>query len=207
MANRKNKNFYNEKVGAVAELQTIIKNKHQNDPTNKDIHEVAKKYKISYQTLKNAWQTFIETGTTVSRRETAGLKGKKLNIKAAVYPSVTKSNPTFTDACKMLLDWITDRKITTTQLCAKHGVSAANFYSWMREIENHGTLFGRSIVQPQNYAKYNVPDAIWYYKKGLKIERKSIINLTYVEQRALENFGQVIHNQLVQYLVSPTTTK
>lgn len=185
------KDFYKEKVQGCIALTACEDQKI----TTKKISQVAKEVKIPAHILKNAWDTFQQTGgKQVDRRVTTKKGSLKFNPTVVCTNRMDK-NVTAAEAAKILLEYMSSNDANSRELCNKHGISIAQFYGWIKELNVRGTLMNNTILDPKKYAKCETKDVIWYYKHP-DTTRKSIVKLSAMEQHQYKRIACV----LVKYL-------
>lgn len=156
----------------------------------------AKLVGLSTDVMEKAWNNFVQTGGKSVDKASTNSKNAALILTPTVRLTVTKKRVvTSKEAGKILLRYMKERNVKSRELCNEYKITMDQFYEWINELNVSGTLLGTTILNHKKYAKVNVLDAIWLYKRPKTI-RKSIKALTATEKLAYQRVGDV----LVHYL-------
>lgn len=187
------KKYYSQKVAGCQFLVNL--NSKKINKTH--IVSAANKVGIPVTAMELAWKNFQETGGKFVDKSSRNGNGRSLMKMTPTVKSIyTKMRTLKTkEMAEIILEYMTNRDINSRELSNKHKIPKQQFYSWIEELNNHGTLNGKTILNPKKYAKVNVVDAIWFYKRP-ETKRKSILNLTDTEKLAYKRVADV----LVHYL-------
>lgn len=147
--------------------------------------------------MENAWNNFVQTGGKyVDKSSKTGSGAKMMPIKRKDTYQVTKERVVMPkEAAEIILEYMRNRDINSTKLSNDNNITIRQFYKWINELNVSGTILGTTILNHKKYAKVNVLDAIWLYKRP-ETTRKSIKALTATERLAYQRVGDV----LVHYL-------
>lgn len=165
---------------------------------DKHVKAAAEKVGLKTGIMKRAWTNFVQTGGKyVDKRCKYDSKNYKEQFaKPHEICNVTKErNITAKEAATILLRYMQERDTTSTALCNEYKITRVQFYRLINDINVTGNLLGKAILNPKKYAKVDVIDAIWLYKRP-NTTRKSIRNLTPTEKLAYKRVGDV----LIHYL-------
>lgn len=161
--------------------------------TDSQIRDVSEMYNISEKKLKSAWNNFVETGgKNVDLRVSSG-KGT-IKMKSTVKPNTVKRIVTAEEAGSIILDYMTGA-LNSREISNKYNISLFQFYGWIKELNTSGKILGKKVLDPLKYAKLEVKDVIWLYKKP-NTKRKTITALTYAEKQAYKRVATVLLNYL-----------
>lgn len=167
--------------------------------TRCDIAVMANKVGLSYDVFNHAWENFVQTGgRLVDRRVTNDLKNKN-TLTTRPVPShkgcSVKNNTITPERAGAIIKEYMKGDETSRQLSKKYNVSVNQFYDWIHELNVSGSILGKKILDTNKYAKLEVKDVIWKYKKP-QTKRKSIASLSLGEMSAYNR----VANVLLKYL-------
>lgn len=161
--------------------------------TDNQIKDASEMYNISEKKLKSAWNNFVETGgKSVDLRVSSG-KGT-IRMKSTVRPNTVKRIVSVEEAGSIILDYMTG-PLNSREISNKYNISLFQFYGWIKELNTSGRILGKKVLDPLKYAKLEVKDVIWLYKKP-NTKRKTITTLTYAEKQAYKRVATVLLNYL-----------
>ena len=186
------KKYFNQKVKGCEYLVNLNTKK-----INKNhIITAAEKVNLPVYVMEKAWKNFQETGGKRVDLSSTNASFKLTGIKPTVKQLYTKEKVLpAKKAAAILLEYMMDRDIRSVELCNKYQITVQQFYKWIHELNVAGTICDKTILNHKKYAKVNVIDAIWMYKRP-ETKRKSIKKLTSIERLAYKRVGDV----LVHYL-------
>ena len=182
-----------EKRKAVLELEKRNTLRQNINLTNEDYKEIAAKHNLTMKQLKLCHNNVLRDGKLDNRITT---KAETLDIERRIECHYTHNRQlNAKQAAKIILSWMRYKKSTSRAFCNMHHMPVPQLYNLLKEIEVKGTLLGEKVLDPNNFSKPKVTDAIWLYKYP-ETTRKSIKKLNYEEGIVIRRIAIV----LIQYL-------
>lgn len=150
--------------------------------TPKMIRNEAENQGISYHVMKRAWENYMKFGNPELRYKS---KGVFTPLKQAQQISVwqLKNRPNFPvkeltteEAGKLLKSYIFSGK-QAFEVLKKNKISKNQFYDLIKELNVSGTVLGRKVLDPKQYAKVDVKQVIKFHKKPHLFHNMSLLEI------------------------------
>lgn len=195
-------NTNNTKTNKLIGCSKLVKMKKKKI-TKEDIQKVANEIGVSFNVMSTAWNNFQQSGgKTVDRRSTTGAGSIKIEPKTVCNNLSRGVSPE--TAGEIIRDYMTS-DISSRALCNKHRISIYQFYGWIKELNIHGTVLGKKVLDPKKYAKIEITDVIWM-RKNPETTRKSIVALTDAEKLAYDRVADILMMYLPKTKIVKTKT-
>lgn len=183
---------------------TKLVNMQKKKINKEDIQKVANEIGVSFNVMENAWNNFQQSGgKLVDRRSTTGSGTIKMTPTVVCKNRSRGVSPE--TAGDILREYMTG-VLSSRQICNKHNISVHQLYNWIQELNVHGTLLGKKVLDPKKYAKIEVKDVI-YFRKNPETTRKSIASLTEAERLAYRRVADILMMYLPKKKENKTTIK
>jgi len=146
------------------------------------IRNEAESQGVSYFVMRNAWQNYMEFGQPDLRDKgkntiTPPEKLQKiLNWQKENRPYFPARDLTSKQAGKILKDYVFTNK-SSYEVMTKHKISSDQFYSLIRELNVSGTVLGRKVLDPKQYAKIDIKKVIKFHKKPHLFNNESVLEI------------------------------
>jgi predicted Rossmann fold nucleotide-binding protein DprA/Smf involved in DNA uptake len=150
--------------------------------TTEMIRNEAESLEIPYQVMKQAWDNYMEFGNPELR-----YKGKNIVTLEKQAEQIStwqkEKRPYFPvkeftteKAGEMLKNYIFSGK-NVCDVTNKYEISARQFYELIRELNVSGTVLGRKVLDPKQYAKIDIKEVIKFHKKPHLFNKTSVLEI------------------------------